>query len=528
MPVYDVIIEGKGSYEVESKKELTDAEAYQFALQQASQEGAADALKRGAGLTARAVTPTALGATIGSLAGPVGTAVGSMAVPAADFLGNLINAIAAGTEKVTGKEMPRIKSTSQSIQDLMTMAGIPGAPETQSTAERIASAGLGASTGVAAQVPALMKAATTQAVPAVQKEVARQMAVAPATQAVVAPVSAMTAQGTYEATQDPFASIAAGTAAAMLGGAKTPRAERALSTSALEKVAQSKYQMLDESGLQLNNNAFVNSMTDIQKSLRNEGYTPKAFPKVTGALEELTSTAQPKDWTELQALRKMIKSGQASIDPDERRIASILLDKYDDYLMTVPKADVIAGDAAKVGKLWDEARNAYSRMKKSEVFEDMLANAELDKSKFTQSGAENSLAQQLRTLAKNDKKMRLFTKDEQEAITKAAKGDTMQNLLKFYGRFAPTSAVGSVFAGGASYLAPAIGIPFALGAMGSRVAATNKRVASIEDLANMMRAGQAPTITSQQLRSIPTATTVRGLLSMPELEQEQRNLMGIQ
>ncbi len=528
MNTYEIVIPGRGTYEVESEKELTDKQAYQFALQQASQEGAADALKRGAGLTARAVTPTALGATIGSLGGPVGSAVGAMAVPAADFLGNLINAIAAGTEKVTGKEMPRIKSTSQSIQDLMTMAGVPAAPETQSKTERVMGAGLEAAAGGAAQLPSLMKAATSQAVPAATREVSRQLAVAPGTQTVVGPTSAMAAQGTYEATQDPLAALAVGATTAMVGGAKTPKPEPALSTNALEKIAQSKYQQLDASGIQLDNQAFTNSMGSIAKGLRNEGYTPKAYPKITGALDELTSTAQPKDWTELQALRKMIKGAQASIDPDEKRLASILLEKYDDYLLSVPKTDVIAGDAKQVGKIWDDARNAYSRMKKSEVFEDMLANAELDRSKFTQSGAENSLAQQLRTLAKNDKKMRLFTKDEQEAITKAAKGDTMQNLLKFYGRFAPTGPVSGLFTGGASAIAPAIGIPFAAGALGSRYAATQKRISSIEDLANMMRAGQVPTMTSQQLRSIPTATTVRGLLSMPELEQEQRNLMGIQ
>ena len=76
MPTYDIVIPGRGTYEVESAKELTDKQAYEYALQQASQEGASDALLRGTGLAARAVTPTAIGATIGSLAGPVGTAVG--------------------------------------------------------------------------------------------------------------------------------------------------------------------------------------------------------------------------------------------------------------------------------------------------------------------------------------------------------------------------------------------------------------------------------------------------------------------
>ena len=37
MPVYSVDIPGSGSYDVESDKELTDAQAYQYALIQANQ-----------------------------------------------------------------------------------------------------------------------------------------------------------------------------------------------------------------------------------------------------------------------------------------------------------------------------------------------------------------------------------------------------------------------------------------------------------------------------------------------------------
>jgi hypothetical protein len=50
---------------------------------------------------------------------------------------------------------------------------------------------------------------------------------------------------------------------------------------------------------------------------------------------------------------------------------------------------------------------------------------------------------------------------------------------------------------------------------------------SIEDLANIMRMGQTPQISGGPFRAVP-ATTVRGLLSMQDLEEQQRNLMGIQ
>lgn len=142
-------------------------------------------------------------------------------------------------------------------------------------------------------------------------------------------------------------------------------------------------------------------------------------------------------------------------------------------------------------------------------------------------GEENSLAKQLRQLAKNDKKMRLFTKDEQAAIEQAAKGGSVQNMLKFFGRFAPTGPVSGLFTGGATVMAPAVGIPMALGAAGSRVGATNMRRGSVEDLANMMRYGGVPQITGGALRAV-TPVTARGLLSIEDLDREQRNLLGIQ
>lgn len=76
-------------------------------------------------------------------------------------------------------------------------------------------------------------------------------------------------------------------------------------------------------------------------------------------------------------------------------------------------------------------------------------------------------------------------------------------------------------------MAPAVGIPLAAGAAGSRVAATNMRRNTVEDLANIMRMGQTPEITGGVMRAVP-ATSIRGLLSLEDLDQQQRNLMGIQ
>jgi hypothetical protein len=76
-------------------------------------------------------------------------------------------------------------------------------------------------------------------------------------------------------------------------------------------------------------------------------------------------------------------------------------------------------------------------------------------------------------------------------------------------------------------MAPAVGIPMALGAAGSRVAATNMRRGSVEDLSNMMRYGGTPEITGGPFRVV-APTAMRGLLSIEDLDQEQRNLLGIE
>jgi hypothetical protein len=119
----------------------------------------------------------------------------------------------------------------------------------------------------------------------------------------------------------------------------------------------------------------------------------------------------------------------------------------------------------------------------------MLEKAELDKTKFSMSGTENALTSQLRNLAKNDKKMRLFTPLEQEAIKQALKGSTKQNVLRLFGKFAPTSAVSSIPALLATSVSGPVGLAMTAGAMGSRVAATKMRKSDVKNLAALMRAG---------------------------------------
>ena len=517
---YEINIPNSGTYEVESDRELTDAQAYQYALKQASQTTTTppvkedtspmlSAFKRGMDITTRAVAPTAVGASVGGYFGGAPAALaGSVLVPAADVVGSVANlAMSPFTDY-------RLMPTSQGLQNLMTRAGLTAPPEEQTAPERVLSTGLETMTGVGKQVPALANLATTAGTQA-GKELAGRLATEPATQAVVAPTASMAGQSVYELTNNPIASFLTTIGTSLLG-IKRPKTQQAVSEDAMGKIAQERYDALDQMGFKFKTPEFVADMKNVTANLRAEGYTPKAYPKIAGAIEELTSSTQPKDWTELQALRKIIRGAQKSTDPEEKRLGSILLDRFDNYLMKVDQTKVESGDTKVMSKTWAEARDAYSKMKKSEIFTDMLEDAKLDATKYTQSGAENSMAAQLRQLAKNDKRMAMFTPDERDAIKKAAKGDVPQNLLRFFGKFAPTGAITGGTTAGVTYYDPITGVAIGAATLGSRAGATKYRMGTIEELANQMRTGSRPVVTGGATRVLPALGT-QAVIQSPSL-----------
>jgi len=473
-------------------------------------------LERTAEIATRGMAQTVPGALAGgAVAGAPGALIGSMALPIGDALNTLVNMISGGVNKVAGTDIPRLQMPSQVASQAMTQMGLA---EPQSRGERMIEAGAGGISSTLAQLPALVRLGQ-QAVSPVTREVSKRLAEAPKAQVAASAPSAAAAQYVTEATGSPLAGMIAGvTTAAPFGATATRKATGAPTAEQLAQESENLFTKAKESGVLFDSDAFINRMDKVGKDLRSEGYTAKSYPKIASALEELTNPATPKDFTELQSLRKIIKGAQASTDPQERRLASILVDEFDSTILNAPDSAIIGGSKEAL-QMWKDARTSYGRLKKSEIFEDMLNNAQLDQSKFTASGAENSMAQQLRQLAKNEKKMRLFTKQEQDAIEKAAKGGTTQNLLKFYGRFAPTGVVSGIFSGGAIAYEPTLGAPFAAGAAASRIGAEAMRRTAIENLAAQMRLGRMPEL-QPRTYNVPV-TGLRGLLS-GEFQTEQQ------
>jgi hypothetical protein len=448
---------------------------------QSAKEGLAN-ISRGTQLLARGAAPAVTGATAGYMAGgPIGGMLGSVAIPFGDTLNSVINRVAG-----TNLRMP-----SEIVSTNLEKAGLrPPTTQTERVIEA-AGGGLGGAGSELSSMFALAKSANPvlrQIGEMFTQRAGRQLATAPAA----------TAGGQYvaEETDSPFAGLLASLGIGSTAGISGLKKAKGAPTHE-ELVLESKnlYDKAKQSGVQFNTNKFAEEMHNITEQLKDEGFHPKTHTGITNALEEMTNVDIPKDFRQLQRIRKLIQGQQKSPDAETRRLASILKDDFDNYLLNAPESHVTVG--SKEGtKTWAEARNSYSRLKKSEIFDDMLQQAEFEgPSLFTQSGAENSLAKQLRQLAKNDKKMRTFTQEEQDAIREAAKGGTAQNLLRFYGKFAPTGVVPgflNVIASGAN---PLGGLAFAGGATGARAGATAMRQNAVENLGARMRLGKTPEMT---------------------------------
>jgi hypothetical protein len=436
---------------------------------------------RNLGIVGRSASEAMIGPTAGALMGapfgPVGAAVGGLvgglAIPAADALVQGYNRLAD-----SNLSMP-----SQAISNFL-----PG-PRPETSGERVLGAATNALAGTVGSVAAGRGA---MAMPGMFGAAGKEAARAPVGQIVTAPVSAATAQGVTEATDNPLAGLLAGTAVSSAAGLRPTKREATLSTEQLKAQSDAAYKVLDNSGFQFFRKEFNQHMDTLPSKLRSEvGYAEGVSPKLDAVIAQLKSD-RPKDIVELQALRKVIGGAAKSPDRQERLVANSILDEFDDYLLNAPNKALIVRDPAAL-EAWKTARSDYAKMKKSELITDIIERADV-----SQGNKEGNMASQLSSLAKNEKKMRFFTPDEQQAIKDAAKGGTTQNILRTLGKFTPLTPASTIFTVVSPFGAYTAGAGYA-----ARELATIRREQEVNRLASQMRLGTRPKVIESAGANVP-------------------------
>ena len=129
-------------------------------------------------------------------------------------------------------------------------------------------------------------------------------------------------------------------------------------------------------------------------------------------------------------MRQMARDLRTSQKESEQRLGALLVQKIDDYLDSLTASDVVAGDPMRAAATIHEARKVWGQFRKGEIIGDTLHKAELRASQFSQSGPENAILTEFRQLARNDKLMRGFSKQERAAIERVAKGEPVVNVMR--------------------------------------------------------------------------------------------------
>lgn len=280
------------------------------------------------------------------------------------------------------------------------------------------------------------------------------------------------------------------------------RVPAAPSKEALKAASTAAYKRAEAAGAVIKPESFSKAVDVITRKLEREGLDPQLHPDTTAALKRLKGESGPVSFEKLDTLRRIASSARKSQKPDDARLAGEIVDTLDRYADTVGRQDLVSG-SPRAAKAYREARNLYSRSRKAQTLDELIERAELTASNFTGSGMENAVRTEFRSLAKNQKRMRLFTAEEQAAIRKVAKGGPVENTLRMLGKFAPTGVVSAGLSAGAGLVAGgpigAVALPVAGAA--SRLAATRITLKNADRANELVRRGPQQSNATAKKRS---------------------------
>lgn len=203
------------------------------------------------------------------------------------------------------------------------------------------------------------------------------------------------------------------------------------SSDRLKSEARIIYNDLSDAGLKVKSESFDNLAGNLRQDLRKQGFNKRIHPKVESALDEIElNRGKNIDLTEVDTLRRIAQSAARSLEPDEARLGSMVVEKIDTYMDNLDSKSFTGGKGESVGAKYKEARSFWSRAKKSEIIQDAVEKANLQKSGF-----ENGLRIQFERILKSNKLKRGFNPEELKAMRAVVQGDVASNLAKHLGKF---------------------------------------------------------------------------------------------
>lgn len=250
----------------------------------------------------------------------------------------------------------------------------------------------------------------------------------------------------------------------------------------IKQAASAAYKRADDAGVVLTEAGFARAADRMLTALKKEPFSPRIHQGVQRAINEIGDrVGKAQTLGEVDLLRRVVASAGKSQNADERRLVGLMVDELDSFMSNLKGRDVLAGDADAGAKALIDARKLWATQSKARVIEKVFDDAGLDAGNFSGSGFENALRRGFISLAKNERRLRGFSKKEVQAIKRVAKGTQFNRLAQFFGRFAPKGPVTFGLSVGAGAVNPLFAALPVAGAIG-RLAATKSRVKAVNRL----------------------------------------------
>jgi hypothetical protein len=238
-----------------------------------------------------------------------------------------------------------------------------------------------------------------------------------------------------------------------IGAGRAIAREAAAPTAQLLKAASKRgFDYLKESDTVIRESAISGAHSAITKTLNGEHwYGDINAPQTFKMLDKMN---RGKDATvgELMKVREAL--GKVSGEPQDEAAAAYAQRLFDDYLGRVRPEHIISGDPAFDATVLRRANADYRGFKRSEALEGTGIGSALERAE-RQAGKSgvganvgNTLRQRIDAILNSKTERAYFSDEELAALRKIVVGTTWQNLLRKVGKFAPTSVVSSIPAGG--------------------------------------------------------------------------------
>jgi hypothetical protein len=266
--------------------------------------------------------------------------------------------------------------------------------------------------------------------------------------------------------------------------------------------ARASYDKVKQAGVSIKPNTVTAAMDDIERGLKQTegGFYPDALPehaKVQGMLDSFRNVAKsgPMNFETLDQIRSdALKLARESTDPSTRRLMGQVVEGLDVRMTALQPSDLQSGGKVALGEALSsvrEAREAWRRGAKATILEDALEAA--TRRGVAPTGREGEIIRKnFENLYANKKTMKLFNKEEQEAIKKVASGGKgIEQLLNFTARFNPQrSTLMQAGTLGATVVNPVVGVPVAVGGALSDMALTQLQRQAAKNVMSQIAEGR--------------------------------------